>query len=116
VTPRTRWHLITYAPAAILAGCTAPSLIAGGQVLAALAVLFAALAMAAQAWSFRPRYKRGWHDGRMDLLRELAGDTDQGGAGLAPEPWAPRPYAPGIVVRHHPRPRPDCPDDHRPDQ
>lgn len=96
MSPRTRWYVVSFTPATILATMTAPSLLLGGNPLGGVVVLLAAATVAIQAWSFRARYKTGWHDGRVDLTRELAGDPDQASTGLAPEPWTPR--RPGAVV------------------
>ena len=100
MSPRTRWHVVAYGPAVLLATLTAPGLLLGGSPVSALAVLLAAVVVAIQAWSFRARYKTGWHDGRVDLTRELTGDPDYHGSHLAPEPWVPRP-AVGVAVHRH---------------
>lgn len=100
MSPRTRWRIGVYAPAVMLATLTAPPLLMGESPLAGLTVLCSAVVVWFYARSLRDRYKSGWHDGRVDLTRELMGDPDVHATGLAPEPWTPRPVA-GVVVRRH---------------
>jgi hypothetical protein len=100
VSPRTRWHLLNYGPAVMLATMTAPALAMGESPFSAFVVLLAATTTAIQSWSFRSRYKTGWHHGRVDMARLFAGDPDAAMGSRAPEPWAPRRYEMVGVHRH----------------
>lgn len=101
MSPKTRWHVLHYGPAVLLVVLVVPALLLGESPFSAFCVAMGAVVVAINVSTFRARYKNGWHDGRVDLVREMTHDPDYHGTGRAPEPWTPRPAITVGAVHHH---------------